>query len=119
MVVFVFFFSFLMIPCPYMKNIRVHSYLILYIVASFFQLNRRYYDTVCPLLIHIMNQATDKDQRMLRAKAVECVSLVGFAVGKERFLNDSKTVMEILVDMGRGQQPTDDQTVSYTTQVIV
>ena len=36
--------------------------------------------------------ATDKSNRMLRAKAMECISLVGMAVGKEKFRDDAKQV---------------------------
>ena len=37
------------------------------------------------LAISARPNAEGKDYRMLRAKAVECISLVGMAVGKERF----------------------------------
>ena len=36
--------------------------------------------------------ATDKAKRMLRAKSMECISLVGMAVGKEKFRDDAKQV---------------------------
>jgi hypothetical protein len=37
--------------------------------------------------------ATDKSSRMLRAKSMECISLVGMAVGKQKFRDDAKQVM--------------------------
>lgn len=37
--------------------------------------------------------ANDKSNRMLRAKSMECISLVGMAVGKDKFRDDAKQVM--------------------------
>ncbi|GER50738.1 importin beta-3 [Striga asiatica] len=51
---------------------------------------QKYYDAVMPYLKAILVNATDKSNRMLRAKAMECISLVGMAVGKEKFKNDAK-----------------------------
>lgn len=49
-----------------------------------------------PYLKAILVNATDKSNRMLRAKAMECISLVGMAVGKEKFRDDAKQVSWIL-----------------------
>ena len=51
-----------------------------------------YYDSVMPYLVTVLTNAREKDQRMLRAKAVEAISLVGMAVGKEKFAKDAKQV---------------------------
>ncbi|KAL8136315.1 hypothetical protein V2J09_002316 [Rumex salicifolius] len=51
---------------------------------------QKYYDAVMPYLKTILINATDKSNRMLRAKAMECISLVGMAVGKEKFRDDAK-----------------------------
>lgn len=45
-----------------------------------------------PYLKAILVNATDKSNRMLRAKAMECISLVGMAVGKDKFKEDAKQV---------------------------
>jgi len=45
-----------------------------------------------PYLKAILVNATDKSNRMLRAKSMECISLVGMAVGKEKFRADAKQV---------------------------
>lgn len=45
-----------------------------------------------PYLKTILLNATDKSNRMLRAKSMECISLVGMAVGKEKFGKDAKQV---------------------------
>lgn len=53
---------------------------------------QKYYDAVMPYLKSILMTATDKPKRMLRAKSMECISLVGMAVGKEKFRDDAKQV---------------------------
>lgn len=55
---------------------------------------QKYYDAVMPYLKVILVNATDKSNRMLRAKAMECISLVGMAVGKEKFRDDAKQVKD-------------------------
>lgn len=55
-----------------------------------------FYDNFMPLLKEVMITVTSKEYRMLRCKAIECISLIGAAVGKERFLGDSGQVMDVL-----------------------
>lgn len=57
---------------------------------------QKYYDVVMPYLKLILMNATDKSKRMLRAKSMECISLVGMAVGKDRFRDDARQVMLII-----------------------
>eukprot|EP01104_Vermistella_antarctica_P004136 TRINITY_DN14645_c0_g1_i1.p1 TRINITY_DN14645_c0_g1~~TRINITY_DN14645_c0_g1_i1.p1 ORF type:complete len:1121 (+),score=317.63 TRINITY_DN14645_c0_g1_i1:83-3364(+) len=59
----------------------------------------KYYDQFMPFLTQVLTQATGKDHRTLRGRAMECISLIGIAVGKDRFLADAKPVMEILLQM--------------------
>ena len=56
----------------------------------------RYYDTVMPMLKSVLYNAHNKAEQLLRAKALECVSLVGMAVGKERFRADAQEVMAFM-----------------------
>lgn len=53
---------------------------------------QKYYDAVMPYLKTILIGANDKQNRMLRAKSMECISLVGMAVGKDKFREDAKQV---------------------------
>lgn len=46
-----------------------------------------------PYLKAILVNANDKSNRMLRAKSMECISLVGMAVGKDKFRDDAKQVI--------------------------
>ncbi|CAI8618633.1 unnamed protein product [Vicia faba] len=77
---------------------------------------QKYYDAVIPYLKAILVNATDKSNRMLRAKSMECISLVGMAVGKEKFRADAKQVMEVLMSLQVSQMETDDPTTSYMLQ---
>ncbi|KAI4340588.1 hypothetical protein MLD38_025407 [Melastoma candidum] len=77
---------------------------------------QKYYDAVMPYLKVILVNATDKSNRMLRAKAMECISLVGMAVGKEKFRDDAKQVMEVLMSLQGSQMENDDPTTNYMLQ---
>ncbi|KAK6945426.1 hypothetical protein RJ641_026528 [Dillenia turbinata] len=77
---------------------------------------QKYYDAVMPYLKAILVNATDKSNRMLRAKSMECISLVGMAVGKEKFRDDAKQVMEVLMSLQGSQMENDDPTTSYMLQ---
>ena len=53
---------------------------------------------------------------MLRAKAVECISLVGMAVGRARFAADAREIMQMLMQLQSGGFEDDDPTVQYMLQ---
>jgi hypothetical protein len=55
--------------------------------------------------------------RLLRAKALECISLVGMAVGRERFRGDAQHVMGFLQQLQGQELEPDDPTSSYMLQV--
>ncbi|KAI3798367.1 hypothetical protein L1987_33641 [Smallanthus sonchifolius] len=77
---------------------------------------QKYYDAVMPYLKAILVNANDKTNRMLRAKSMECISLVGMAVGKDKFKDDAKQVMDVLMSLQGSQLETDDPTISYMLQ---
>ncbi|XP_006650446.2 importin-5-like [Oryza brachyantha] len=77
---------------------------------------QKYYDAVMPYLKSILMNATDKSNRMLRAKSMECISLVGMAVGKQKFKDDAKQVMEVLMTLQGSQMEADDPITSYMLQ---
>ncbi|CAH8670565.1 unnamed protein product [Schistosoma margrebowiei] len=56
-----------------------------------------YYDRFMPVLKYIMENAIHKDLRLLRGKTIECISLIGLAVGKEKFIQDVGPVMNLLL----------------------
>ena len=43
-----------------------------------------YYDRFMPSLKYIMSNVTGKEYRLLRGKTIECISLIGLAVGQEK-----------------------------------
>eukprot|EP00897_Mesotaenium_endlicherianum_P006572 jgi/Mesen1/5943/ME000301S05074 len=65
---------------------------------------QKYYDTVMPFLKTILMNANDKEHRMLRAKSMECISLVGMAV------------MDVLMSLQGADMDADDPTISYMLQ---
>ncbi|KAK5847578.1 hypothetical protein PBY51_016695 [Eleginops maclovinus] len=56
-----------------------------------------YYDLFMPSLKHIVENAVQKELRLLRGKTIECISLIGLAVGKEKFMPDASAVMQLLL----------------------
>ena len=56
-----------------------------------------YYDRFMPSLKYIVQNATNPELKMLRGKTIECISLIGLAVGKEKFMQDCSDVMELLL----------------------
>ena len=57
----------------------------------------KYYNDFVPLLKQILLQANGKEDRQLKARAIEAISLIGVAVGKEIFGNDARDTMELLM----------------------
>ncbi|PWA66163.1 armadillo-type fold protein [Artemisia annua] len=51
---------------------------------------QKYYDALMTNLKAILMKATDKANRMLHAKSIECLTLVGMAVGYNKFKDDAK-----------------------------
>ncbi|XP_037940844.1 importin-5 [Teleopsis dalmanni] len=73
-----------------------------------------YYDRLMPCLKFIIQNANAEDLRMLRGKTIECVSLIGLAVGREKFITDAGDVMDMLLKTHtEGDLPDDDPQTSY------
>ena len=51
-----------------------------------------HYDKFMPCLKYMIGNATTPDLRLLRGKTIECVSLIGLAVGGEKFSPDASEV---------------------------
>ena len=43
-----------------------------------------FYDHFMPSLKYVMAHATARDHRLLRGKTIECISLIGLAVGRDK-----------------------------------
>lgn len=57
-------------------------------------------------------------QALLRAKALECISLVGMAVGRDRFRADAHEVMKFMQALQQQELDPDDPTGGYMLQVL-
>lgn len=55
-----------------------------------------YYDTFTPYIKYILNSTQGAEYRILRGKTFECITLIGVAVGKEKFLPDANEILSHL-----------------------
>lgn len=75
-----------------------------------------YYEHFMPPLINLL-RVEGKDYRMLRGKAMECISLIGVAVGKEKFGTHAKSVMELFIASQQGVElEADDPQITFMLQ---
>jgi len=74
-----------------------------------------YYDRFVPGLKNIIQNANTQELRLLRGKTIECISLIGLAVGSEKFTADAAEVMEMLLktQTGDNELTDDDPQMSY------
>lgn len=73
-----------------------------------------YYDQLMPSLKYMIQNANEDELKMLRGKTIECVSLIGLAVGAEKFMTDAGEVMDMLLKTHtEGNLPDDDPQTSY------
>ena len=76
-----------------------------------------HYGTFMPLAKQIMAAPACKENRMLRARAMECIGLMGEAVGAQTFAPDAKAVMDTLLrSQAQGFEPDDDKSAHYVQQ---
>ena len=71
-----------------------------------------------PKLKYIMENVVNPAYRLLRGKTIECISLIGLAVGKEKFMQDCNQVMQLLLKTQTDQDDMadDDPQVRYGRQ---
>jgi hypothetical protein len=73
----------------------------------------KWYGQLMPLLFNVLQQPNERDLRLLRAKAMECATLIALAVGKERMGQDAITLVQILGNVQSGIVDDDDPQESY------
>ena len=76
----------------------------------------QFYPSIMPVLKHMLQTCTGKDQRTLRGKTMECISLIGIAVGRDVFINDAKEIMDQFHATQVSAMDPDDPQVSYLLQ---
>lgn len=75
-----------------------------------------YYEKFMPCLKFIIKESSGVENlRLLRGKAIECISLIGMAVGKEKFCADASDIMQMLLATQTGdlKLADDDPQLSY------
>ncbi|KAK6544185.1 hypothetical protein TWF694_000891 [Orbilia ellipsospora] len=73
----------------------------------------RYYDHLMPLLFNALSQEQTKDTRLLRAKAMECATLITLAVGKEKVGKDAVELVQLLGKIQQSVTEPDDPQGQY------
>lgn len=73
----------------------------------------KYYDSLMPLLVSVLQRENEKEYRLLRAKAMECATLIALAVGKERLGGDAMTLVQLLANIQQSITDPDDPQANY------
>ncbi|KAL3083321.1 hypothetical protein niasHS_011123 [Heterodera schachtii] len=73
----------------------------------------KFYGNLMPPLKYIFENAKDDNLKLLRGKTIECISLIGMAVGAELFETDADSVMQVLLSSGVKFENNDDPQISY------
>jgi hypothetical protein len=73
----------------------------------------QYYTTLMPLLLNVLQEEQGKEYRLLRAKAMECATLIALAVGKEKMGQDALNLVQILGNIQQNIVDADDPQSQY------
>lgn len=73
----------------------------------------KYYETLMPLLVNVLQNQSEKEYRLLRAKAMECATLIALAVGKDRLGQDALTLVNLLANIQANITDADDPQAQY------
>lgn len=69
----------------------------------------QYYDRLIGPLKYILKNSENDEFKVMRGKTIECISLIGLAVGCEKFANDADEIMNMLADTMPNLSPDDPQ----------
>jgi hypothetical protein len=93
------------------RGVREEAITSIAVIAGVLQKDfTEYYDQVMPMLKHFVLNATGEKENRLRGKAFECMSLLGIAVGKDKFKADAQ---EALSEMFKVKCADDDVQKEY------
>ena len=73
----------------------------------------KYYEGLMPLLFNVLRSESEKEYRLLRAKAMECATLIALAVGKDQLGPDAITLVQLLGAIQQNITDADDPQTSY------
>lgn len=73
----------------------------------------QYYNDLMPQLLDVLRAKPEKELRLLRAKAMECATLIALAVGKEKMGEDAINLVQILGHIQQNITDADDPQSQY------
>ncbi|KAL2864635.1 nuclear import receptor PSE1 [Aspergillus lucknowensis] len=73
----------------------------------------QYYATLMPLLFNVLKEEQSKEYRLLRAKAMECATLIALAVGKDKMGQDALNLVQLLGNIQQNIVDADDPQSQY------
>lgn len=73
----------------------------------------KYYSSIMPLLLGVLQNGNSEEYRLLRGKAMECATLIALAVGKETFAPQAQELISLLGAIQNGVTSPDDPQGSY------
>ncbi|GIX66248.1 karyopherin beta [Babesia caballi] len=79
---------------------------------------RAYYSTVVPLMKDTIANCVSAEDRTLRGKAIECMSIIGMTIGIDVFLNDGIECMNALIQIMQEPSTSDDPVKEYIDEAL-
>lgn len=76
----------------------------------------KYYDTLMPLLINVLKADMGDENKLLKAKCIECSTLIALAVGKEKFAPHSQELIQLFGALQQSDLQDDDPVKPYLEQ---
>lgn len=76
----------------------------------------KYYDTLMPLLINVLKTDMGDENRLLKAKCIECSTLIALAVGAEKFQAHSHEIVQLFGAIQQSELKEDDPVKPYLEQ---
>lgn len=73
----------------------------------------KYYDALMSLLFNVMKADSGQEYRLLKAKAIECSTLIALAVGKDQFAPHCQEMVTIFANIQQNIKDDDDPCQSY------
>ncbi|ODV76680.1 Karyopherin functions in nuclear transport of protein [Suhomyces tanzawaensis NRRL Y-17324] len=76
----------------------------------------KYYDTLMPLLTDVLKTDMGEENRLLKAKCIECSTLIALAVGKEKFAPHCQDLIQLFGHIQATALQDDDPVKQYLEQ---
>lgn len=77
-----------------------------------------YYEHIMPAIKQIISSCVSKEERTLRGKAIECISIIGLSVGEEQFAADGMEGMNALLYLFKSGLEDDDPVKDYLQEAL-